>query len=216
MACAICKTAKPKRYCEGLKENICTACCGISREETVDCPLTCQYLAEAHRHENKPERDPASVPGQDVDLNDDFLRAHEFLIVLLASAMLEGARRHPSATDADAVEALDALARTWRTLDSGLYYETKPVGLPAIDMAEAIKARIEDLRERIKKADSAQSLPDSAILGVLVFLQRVAFGLNNGRSKCKAFLVFLSQSYVDMAAEEKAEKAEDEAPRVIL
>jgi hypothetical protein len=214
MSCAVCKTAKPKRYCEGLKENICTACCGTGREETIDCALTCEYLAEAHRHEKKPAKDPAAAPGQDIPLDDDFLRAHEFLIVLLASAMLEGARRHPSATDSDAVAALDALARTWRTLGSGLYYETKPLGLPAIDMAEAVKARIEDVRARIENADSAQSLPDSAILGVLVFLQRVAFGLDNGRSKCKAFLVFLSQSYVDMKEEEIAE--EDSVPRVIL
>ena len=74
----------------------------------------------------------------------------------------------------------------------------------------------------MRKADSDHSLPDQTVLGVLVFLQRVAFGLNNGRSKCKAFLVFLLQFYVDMKQEEAEDAAalvadvSDDGPRVIL
>ncbi len=158
------------------------------------------------------------MPGKDVPLDDDFLRTNEFLIVILGSAMFEAVRPYPAATDADAAEALDALARTWRTLVAGIYYETKPVNPVALDMFDAVKARVENLRTRMKEAGSTQSLPDAVLLGVLVFLQRVAFGLNNGRSKCKAFLVFLSQFYVDTAKDE-AEASEldaDDAPRVVL
>jgi hypothetical protein len=43
----------------------------------------------------------------------------------------------------------------------------------------------------------------------------VAFGLNNGRSRCKAFLVFLSQFYVDMQPGEEEAMAAD-APGIIL
>lgn len=214
MPCAICKTAKAKRFCPGLNEEICTACCGAGREETIACPLTCEYLAEAHRHEKKPASDPEAMPGKDIPLDDDFLRANEFLIVLLGSSMSEAVRAHASATDADAVAALNALTATWRTLVSGIYYETKPVSPVALDMFDAVKARVEDMRTRMKAAEATQSLPDTVVLGVLTFLQRVAFGLNNGRSKCKAFLVFLSQFYVDMK-EAEAEEAED-APKVIL
>jgi hypothetical protein len=81
-------------------------------------------------------------------------------------------------------------------------------------MFDAVKKRVEELRERIRQADATQTLPDKAILGVIVFLQRVAFGLNNGRSRCKAFLVFLLQFYVDMKKEE-AEAAAEES-KVIL
>ena len=214
MPCAICKTAKAKRFCPGLNEEICTACCGAGREETIDCPLTCEYLAEAHRHEKKPASNPDAMPGKDIPLDDDFLRANEFLIVLLGSSMSEAVRLHAGATDADAVAALDALATTWRTLVAGIYYETKPVNPVALDIFDAVRARVEDMRRRIKEAEATQALPDSVILGVLTFLQRVAFGLNNGRSKCKAFLVFLSQFYVDMKEAEEAE--EEDAPRVIL
>jgi hypothetical protein len=219
--CAICKTAKARRFCPGVHEEICTACCGKGREETIDCPLTCEYLAEAHKHEKKPASDPEAMPGKDVPIDDEFLHTNEFLIVLLGSALSEASRPHPNATDADAVAALDSLAATWRSQIAGVIYETKPVNPIAADLFEGFQARVEDIRERMKKADSEQSLPDQTVLGVLVFLQRVAFGLNNGRSKCKAFLVFLSQFYVDMKAEEEEEATlvsdvSDDGPRVIL
>jgi len=212
--CAICKTAKARRFCPAIHEEICTACCGAGREETIDCALTCEYLAEAHRYEKKPPPDPEAMPGKDVPVDDDFLRTYEYLIVLVGSAMFEAVRRHASATDADATDALDSLARTWRTLLAGIYYETRPVNPVAADMFEAVKARVEDIGARLKKADAAQSLPDAVVLGVLAFLQRVAFGTNNGRSRCKAFLVFLSQFYVDLKKDD--EEAIADEPLVIL
>ena len=213
--CAICKTAKAKRFCPGVHEEICTACCGAGREETIDCPVTCEFLIEAHRHEKRPQADPAKMPGQDVPIDDEFLHKNEFLIVLLGSAIFEPVQEDVKAVDADAVDALDALTKTWRTLDAGIYYETKPVNPVALEMYDAVKNRIEDIRTRIKKAESAAPLTDNVVLGVLTFFQRVAFGLNNGRSRCKTFLEFLSQSYVDMAEEEETADAVEE-PRVIL
>jgi hypothetical protein len=186
---------------------------------TIDCPIGCEYLAEAHRHEKKPPTDPEAMPGQDVPIDDDFLRANEFLIVLLGSAMSEAVQSYPNAIDADAVDALDSLARTWRTLLSGIYYETRPVNPIAADIFEAVKARVGELQERVKAAEGTQRLPDAVVLGVLVFLQRVAFGINNGRPKCKAFLVFLAQFYVDMKKEEAEDDgaiASGDEPLVIL
>lgn len=220
MPCAICKTAKARRFCPGIREEICSACCGAGREETIDCPIGCEYLAEAHKHEKKPPSDPEAMPGKDVPLDDEFLHTNEFLIVLLGSALSEAVEPHAHAIDADAVTALESLATAWRSQVAGIYYEAKPVNPIAADMFDAFQARVEEIRQRMKKADSDQTLPDQTVLGVLVFLQRVAFGLNNGRSKCKAFLVFLAQFYVDMKKEEEEDAAAlvstDEEPRVIL
>ena len=155
------------------------------------------------------------MPGQNFPLDDDFLHTNEFLIVLLGSSMSEAIRNHASAIDADAVDALDKLTTTWQTLVSGVYYETRPVNPVALEIFDAVKARVEDMRARIKAAEITRDLPDNVVLGVLVFLQRVAFGLNNGRSKCKAFLVFLSQFYVDMKKAEEDE-AETEESKIIL
>jgi hypothetical protein len=212
--CAICKTAKARRFCPGVHEEICTACCGAGREETVDCPVSCEYLIEAHRHEKRPPADPEKMPGQDVPIDDEFLHNNEFLIVLLGSAIFEPVKEDVKAIDADAVDALDALTKTWRTLNAGIYYETKPVNPVALEIYDAVKNRVDDLRKRIKEADST-ALPDNVVLGVLTFFQRVAFGLNNGRARCKTFLEFLSQSYMDMADEEETAGAVEE-PRVIL
>jgi hypothetical protein len=155
------------------------------------------------------------MPGQDVPIDDEFLHKHEFLIVLLGSAMFEPVRDDVKVTDADAVDALDALTKTWRTLNSGIYYETKPVNPVALEIYDAAKDRVEDLRRRAKEAEASTSLPDNLVLGVLTFFQRVAFGLNNGRTRCKTFLEFLSQSYIDMVEEEEMAEAAEE-PRVIL
>jgi hypothetical protein len=212
--CAICKTAKPRRFCPGVNDSICPGCCGTGREQTIDCPLTCEFLAEAHRHEKKPSTDPEAVPNKDIALDDDFLRANEFLIVLAGSAMFEALRPHPHALDADAVDGLNALVNTWRARTSGLIVETRPVNPIAADVFDSVQARVEDIGKSIAEAEAGKKLPDSVVVGVLVFLQRVAFGLNNGRAKCKAFLVFLSQFYVDLKRDEAEAAAEE--PRVIL
>ena len=209
--CAICKTAKAKRFCPGIREDICTACCGVGRERTIDCPLTCEYLAEAHRHEKQLPADPDAMPGKDIPIDEDFLHTNQYLIVLLTSAMFGGAKSHANALDSDAVTALESLVTTYRTLNSGLFYEAKPVNPIAADMFDAVNVCVEDIRRR--EAESGPQLPDSVVLNVLVFLQRMAFGLNNGRPKCKAFLVFLSQFYTDLR---QAEEEVAEEPKVIL
>ena len=51
MACALCETRRPRRFCPGVRGDICTLCCGSEREVSVACPLDCEYLREAHKHE---------------------------------------------------------------------------------------------------------------------------------------------------------------------
>ncbi len=155
------------------------------------------------------------MPGGDTHLDDDFLRANEFLIVLLGSAMCEGFRPHANALDTDAMQALESVAKSWQAQTSGIIYEPAVVNPIAVDMYTAVKARIEDITKRILEADPSKPLPEHVVPGVVTFLQRVGFGLNNGRPRCKAFLVFLSQFYVDMKQAE-AEEASDDEPTVIL
>jgi len=60
MECAICQTRRPRRFCPGVRGEICSLCCGAEREVTVDCPLDCEFLREARRHEKAPE--PNAIP----------------------------------------------------------------------------------------------------------------------------------------------------------
>ena len=61
MLCAICGVRKARRFCPGVRGNICTLCCGTEREVTVDCPLDCEYLQEAHRQDVDTRSSPVEL-----------------------------------------------------------------------------------------------------------------------------------------------------------
>src|ERR1051326_2282871 len=99
MACAICETRRPRRFCPGVRGEICSICCGTEREVTVDCPLDCEYLQEAHRHEKSQPLDVASLPNRDVEISEEFLTENEDFLIALGSAL--------SATAVHASETID-------------------------------------------------------------------------------------------------------------
>src|SRR5436189_2799880 len=107
MVCKICQTRRAKRYCPGVHGDICSICCGTEREMTVDCPLDCVYLQDAHRHEKTPPLDPAQFPNQDIRVTDDFLRKSEMLLLFAARTLLESALDTPGAIDYDVRDAVD-------------------------------------------------------------------------------------------------------------
>jgi len=116
MKCRICETRKPRRYCPGVRADICSPCCGAEREMTVDCPLDSEYLREARLHEKPPEVDAAAYPNKDVRLTEEFLRDHEQLLVYTGAKLMEAALETGGAVDDDVREALESLIRTYRTL----------------------------------------------------------------------------------------------------
>ncbi|MGA2711955.1 MAG: hypothetical protein ABSG41_02530 [Bryobacteraceae bacterium] len=216
MKCAICQVRKPRRECPGVHGEICTICCGTEREQSVDCPLDCPWLQEAHEHERPPDVDPALLPNRDIEVTEDFLRENEVLLAFLAVSVFEGALESPGATDWDVREAFDALIATWRTLQSGIYYETRPANTYAAAIAKHVQASIEEVRQKEAKERGVSSIRDSAILGVLVFLQRLEYTNNNGRKRSRAFLDFLGGFYVPSmeASAENIEKPDE--PLIIL
>ncbi len=190
MKCKICDTRKPRRYCPGVGGDICSICCGSEREVTVDCPLDCEYLVEARLHEKPPELNPEQVPNQDVRVTEEFLRDHEKLLIYLGSKLLEAALATAGAVDADIREALESLIRTYRTLESGLYYETRPNNLLAANIYQKIQDAVQELRKELTERGGT-SLRDAEILGILVFLERVGLHQNNGRPRGRAFVDYL-------------------------
>jgi len=195
--CKLCQKKRAKRHCPGVDGEICPSCCGTERENTIDCPLDCVFLQEARLHERPAPIAAESVPNADVRLNEAFLREHEPLVLWLAFS-LTGAMEKERAVDSDASEALEALIRTYRTMDSGLIYETRSPNPYAAGLQEAIKKALDEARERVSKqsglveqAGAANTLRDKDILGALVFLQRIALEYGNGRRRGRAFLQVL-------------------------
>lgn len=109
-----------------------------------------------------------------------------WLGLALMRAMASG-----KAVDRDAGEALEALIRTYRTLESGLIYETRPQNPYAVAIQEKLKESIEELRKRIAEESGMHTLRDADLLGTLVFLQRLEIQHNNGRPRGRAFFDFL-------------------------
>jgi hypothetical protein len=93
--------------------------------------------------------------------------------------------------DGDAREGIEALIKTYRTLESGLIYETRPNNPYAADIQEALKQGIDELRKRLAETSGMQTLRDADVLGALVFLQRLELQHNNGRRRGRAFFDFL-------------------------
>jgi hypothetical protein len=190
MKCKICDTRKPRRHCPGVGGDICSLCCGNEREVTISCPLDCPYLAESRLHEKPSTLNPDQVPNQDVHVTEQFLREHEPLLMFLSSRLLEASLASAGAVDNDVREALQSLIRTYRTLQSGLYYETRPTNMVAAGIHQRMQEAVESLRKELAEKN-ATPVRDAEVLGTLVFLERVELHQNNGRPRSRAFLDYL-------------------------
>jgi hypothetical protein len=202
MKCQICDTRKARRHCPGVHGEICSICCGNEREVSISCPLDCPYLMEARQHEKPHEVNAEDVPNRDVQVTEEFLQEHEPLFLFLSSRLMEAALASAGAVDSDVREALQSLIRTYRTLQSGLYYETKPANLIAAGIHQRMQEAIEELRKELA-AKNATPVRDAEILGTLVFLERVELHQNNGRPRSRAFLDYL-RMYFPSARESAA------------
>lgn len=158
---------------------------------TVSCPLDCEFLREARRHE-KPNDLPDEYPNKDVRITDDFITTHEGILTILSISLANACFAKSEMIDFDVREGLQALIQTYRTLESGLIYETKPANPLAAYLSAELQQTIKDFAERMQAAEMPP-LRDAVILGVLAFLQRMEIHHNNGRRKGRAFISFLSQ-----------------------
>ena len=195
MSCAICETRRPRRPCPGLRSDICAVCCGTSREVSVRCPLECAYLQEARKYEKPPERDPESLPNKDVEIPERFLNDNGQLFGFTCQALVRIALGSAGVVDKDVREALDSLTKTFRTMESGLIYETRPANLLAAAIQQQLRDELDGLRKHMKERLGMETVRDSDVLGVLILLQRTEFARGNDRPLGRAFIDFLCQEF---------------------
>lgn len=189
--CKVCEKRRARRHCPGTDGEICPQCCGSERENTIACPSTCEYLKEARFHEQPPPIDETELPNKDVRLSESFVHENEALIFALALA-LKRAMENAEAVDFDAREGIEAQIRTYRTLESGLIYETRPANPYAAAIQRELQGAVEEMRRGLAEQQGMHTLRDATVLGVLVFLQRLEMQYNNGRRRGKAFRDFLA------------------------
>jgi hypothetical protein len=171
--------------------DICTLCCGAEREVTVECPFDCPYLQEARKHEHAAPLESGEYPNRDIHVTEEFLGDHDSLLMAAAKTLMLAAFDTPGTVDRDVLDALDALIRTQRTLESGVYYESRPDNALAGRIFTFTQAGLEEFRTREHDELGLSRTRDSDVLKMLVFLQRLGLSRNNGRSRGRAFLDFL-------------------------
>ncbi len=235
MTCPICAKRKPERFCPAKGEKICAVCCAKEREVTIDCPADCAYLVAAHRYEDE-HRKPvatADVPFPDVRFSPDLIHEHRPALSGLGYAILQFAAAEPSLADADALAAIAALAETYRTLGSGIYYEKPPSAAPAKALYAAVAKFIQDAKQQDSQTPILTGIPvsprqseqmsghrdpgrrtatgitDTEVFHLLVFLLRVGHARTNGRPRARGFLHFLRAQFPKAATA-------PEPPRIIV
>jgi hypothetical protein len=195
MACAICKIRRPRRFCPGINGDICSICCGTEREVTVHCPLDCPHLKAARRHDRPAPLAEEQIPNREIRISEQFLEEHEPLLSATGQALLKAGLTTPDAVDFDLREALAALIRTYRTLASGLYYESRPEDNVAAHIFRVLQNGIDAFRREETERLGLASTRDTDVLAILVFFERLGVDRDNGRRRGRAFLDLLREIY---------------------
>ncbi|MBS1839925.1 MAG: hypothetical protein JST77_03660 [Acidobacteria bacterium] len=211
MSCPVCEKRKEARFCPAKGEKICAVCCGKEREVTMDCPVDCAYLLAAHRYEDEHKRTiPAGTPFLEERIPEGTLHVHQPLMTALAFTIAKTCMSRSAATDPDVLAALTALAESYKTLIAGIYYE-KLSDIPAQrEIYNALKALLDDLRQKQAAAGTLESLRDQDVFCVVLFLFRMGLLRSNGRPRSRRYIEFLRGQF-PQAAELKREE-----PRIIL
>jgi hypothetical protein len=178
-----------------VRGDICSICCGQEREVSIACPLDCEYLQDARRHDKPVPLDSSEWPHRDVEITERFLAENEEFVVSLGRTLADAALGTEGAGDFDLRAALDALIRTYKTLQSGVYYETRPEDALANRIYGSVQQSLADFRRLEQERTGLPKTRDADVLGVLVFFARLELDRNNGRPKGRAFISALSGFY---------------------
>ena len=210
--CPICNRRRSERYCPAKGEKICAVDCGTEREVTIDCPSDCAYLLAAHRWEQSHPKQVDEIEMQypDVVLPPDIIHTRGETLSGLGYAVVLYATEQRSLADADVFAATQAMAETYRTLISGIYYEKPPSGAVAAGLYAAMGKFIEDEKKREGERPEFPALKNSEIFHLLIFFLRFGRLRSNGRPRTRAFIEFLRTQFPRDTGLTKAE------PRIIM
>jgi hypothetical protein len=202
--CKICGKRRARRACPAVQGDICTICCGTEREVSLSCPLECEYLQEAHRREKPVPVPEDRIPNADITVTEEFIHSHGDLLIFCAYGLLQAALRTPGAIDTDVLAALEALIQTYRTRESGLYYETRAENRIAASIQRSFTESLQEYEKIRAQRERLLPLRNSEILKVLVFLHRIGRQHRNGRPRGRMFISLLREMTPEPVVEERA------------
>lgn len=191
MPCVICNSRKEKRLCPAVHDRICPQCCGTEREKSLECPVECGYLQQAHKQEIP--RAPEDLKGEegfpDVEISRKFYYDWEPLIGGLMAMLGSLCAEHPEWHDRDVIDALIAIARNYRRLaESGIIYEETVPSVVQRAIGTEIQKNIDEYRAVEERQFGAFTLKDSDVMRVLIFMVRITHPQTTGRPKSRALV----------------------------
>ena len=210
--CPICGKRRAERYCPAKGEKICAVDCGTEREVSIDCPSDCAYLIAAHRWEQEHPRPLAEqdMPFHDVSISGDLIHTRQAVLSGIGYTVLIYGAEQRSLTDADILVATQAVAETYRTLISGIYYEKPPDNPVAAGLYAALAKFLENEKKHQAEHTESPALKDLEVFQLLVFFLRFGRLRSNGRPRTRAFIEFLRAQFPIEAGAAKQE------PRIII
>jgi hypothetical protein len=126
-----------------------------------------------------------------LQFSEQFVKRHALVIDSLSRAVVEERASSPAMVDADVRAGLDALQATVRTLESGLYYDTRPAGgLAAASLYRRMKALLDDWMR--PQSSDLGALKVSEAAAVLEFLVRTHELHGSERPRSRRYLDWLS------------------------
>jgi len=196
VTCPICEKRKAERFCPAKGEKICAVCCGTEREVSIDCPADCSYLVAAHRYEDQHQRAlPADTPLLDVKVPQDVIYTHQNVLSGIAFTAAKFSAAHPGLTDSDVLVALQALADTYKTLSSGIYYEKPPDAMLPSELYAALAQFLNESKQQTSEHPGSVPIKDSELFSLLVFLYRMGLLRTNGRPRARHYIEFLRSQF---------------------
>lgn len=196
LACPICQKRKPQRFCPAKGEEICSVCCGTEREVTIDCPSDCTYLIASRSYGAERRKfDWSKLPFANVKIPPSFAHEHVELLNALSYTVCAFARDNAFTVDTDVLASLQALAQSYRTLSSGLYYENPPEHRLQRDLYEKLKVGIEDYKKAQAQNPNAPAVREGDIRDALIFFVQLGATYSNGRPKGRAYLDMLRSQF---------------------
>jgi hypothetical protein len=199
--CPLCSERPAKRFCPAKETHICSVCCGSRREVDIDCPSSCHHLQASRFYEGDGRVPDPQLASAVQKFDKTFTYRHNPVLNAICFAICEERTATPWLLDTDVIEVFKDLAKTMKTLSSGIYYESLPESIVGVALFHRLKRLFDDFMQPQPQM-LEESLKVSDAIDVLTFLTYFATVNSNKRPRSRQYLDLLS-NMADQAAQEK-------------
>lgn len=192
--CPLCSTRHGKRYCPAKDTQICAVCCGTKREIEIDCPSSCTYLKASRSYDAEKPIVDAELMAKIQKYDSRFVEQFHFALAAVNETVIEERLGAPWLVDQDVIEVYKALGSTMRTLMSGIYYESLPMGAVRLSLFRRLKEVFDELMEPDPDSERPM-LKVSEAVDILDFVTFAGQVNSTNRPRTRRYLDWISETF---------------------